>query len=145
MFIGEISKTIRREVVYPYLDEDGEYQESAFYIWIKRLSFRERTGKEFKEQFDAIVKDEAKLAKAAAPLIDKWDLFSKEVETYEDKEKYRIPVSVEFLQEQDAIFVVKIAEAVFTALAEAQDPKKMPATSANGSELTENAEIQTQS
>lgn len=138
MFIGEISNTIRREVVYGYLDGEGAYREEKFFVWVKRLSFREKHEKSLVAKFEALREDTGLLADAIAPLIHDWEL-------YADKgRKEKCEITAEFIGSLPPDLVDEIGVSVVETL-KAQDPKRKPANSANGSEQAAEAAAPTAS
>jgi hypothetical protein len=126
MFIGELTKTILAPFEYAYLDGDGEYKSVTVKVWVKRLTFRETSAKDFRKQFEEADKDLVKLAKVIPPLIADWEFFA-------DKEcKTKCEITTEFLLERPPDFVPQLAACVMGVLA-AQDPKAKPASLENGS------------
>lgn len=116
-------------MVYPYLNEDGEYCESSFNIWIRRTKFRETSARAFQEKVLSLREDTSKLAEIIMPLIADWELFADEQCTT------KCPLEADFLADRPQDFVELIGMNVLEVI-QAQDPKKTRPSLENGSERT---------
>ena len=110
MHIKKLTGLIPASFTCECLNDEGEWVKEQVGLKLNRLKFKEIAREEFTKAMENADKDPEVVGKLLTGLVAEWEIF-------EDAEATRmLPITVDNIIDRDAVFVMNMAEAVFSKL-----------------------------